>query len=806
MNEKKKIFDFSGTVARRIFGSDDFKVYAINVDNVKYPAIKRTKYGNVTIMGELPDLQQDGSYNIKAEECESKYGIGYKVFNISRDVPSTSEDMYNFLKEILTETQAKTLYEVYPDIVQRVKNNNLADIDFNKLKGIKQYTFDNIKKKIIENYCLADLVTTFKGYISLSVIRKLYDKYTSIDVLKQKLKQDPYKCLCGISGIGFKKADSILLEIEKVSKENVAKGEASIIEFDKSLKTSQERCMACVRYVLEENQNEGHTKMNLADLRSECMKLAPACVDYFTTVIKDELFYYNKDKMEASLRKTYETEFYIATRVLCAVVDNIHNVWDYDVNKYRKVGEFELSEEQMQILRVVCDNNIAILNGFAGSGKTASMRGLITMLNDNVRTYRLFSPTGRAAKVLAENTGNSASTIHRGLGYMPPNLWQYNEDNKLQCDIVIVDEFSMVDIWLFQKLLEAIDFKKTKLLLIGDNAQLPSVSCGNLLHDFMIAHIIPTVTLSKIFRYSSGGLMRVATDTRCSKPYLTSDMKSKATTFGEAKDYMFIDLASEVIPNNVVALYKKLLQSGYTINDIQVLSAKNVGDCGSVQLNGMLQKVANPNYGSQVNMQYGDTTYYQGDLILQCENNYKAEIDMNHWSKAEIEEYKATDESPTAFVANGETGIIEDIFNSYMVVNFNGVHIRYKKNDLASVKLGYAISIFKAQGGGFKVVILCTPQSHTFMLNNNLLYTGLTRTKERCYHLGTLHSVNQSIMKKANLLRHTFMQNMLLDNDIRDKCKEAEKRNNQECIQVENIGTNSSPIKYIDYYPEELPF
>ena len=250
--------------------------------------------------------------------------------------------------------------------------------------------------------------------------------------------------------------------------------------------------------------------------------------------------------------------------------------------------------------------------------------------------------------------------------------------------------------------------------------------------------------------------MRVATDTRCCKEYLTKDMKSKATTFGDNQDYMFIDLTSESIPKNVVALYKKLLDNGSSIEDIQVLTAKNVGDCGSVVLNNMIQRVANPNYGSEVNMKVGETTYYKGDLILQTVNNYSAEMitdDKDDWG---IEE-----EPKTAFVANGETGIIKEIYNTYVIVDFNGINVKYYRNDMNMVKLGYCISIHKSQGGGFKRVILCTPQSHIFMLNSNLLYVGLTRMKEKLYHLGSLQSVNQAVKKKANLTRHTFMQKLL---------------------------------------------
>lgn len=749
MSEQKQ-YKFKGVIVRCNYNTPDYKIYAVDVDKKVYPDIKHNKYGNVGILGELSDLTLGVEYEITAEEQVNKYGTSYKVINIKRDMPTTIEGTYIFLSEILTDNQARVLVENYPDIIQKVKDNNLDDIDLSKLKGIGEKTFQNIKDKIITNFALMDLVIEFKNVLSMSIIKKIYDRYSSIDKLKEKLKTEPYTTLTRISGIGFKIADSIILQLQK----------ENIIDFGYDVKTSPDRCLSCILYLLEENENEGHTKMNLADLRQQCLKIVPSCANHFVDVIKDENIYYNKDKMEVSLRKTYETEEYIANTVL-SNLNNAYNVWDFDVQKYKKVGEFELSDEQVQILDVVCKNNIAILNGFAGAGKTASTQGIINMLKDNNKSFMLMSPTGRAAKVLHENTNEPASTIHRGLGYMPPNSWVYNEEHKLHCDVLIVDEFSMVDIWLFKKLLVAIDFRYTKLLMIGDNAQLPSVSCGNLLHDFMEANIIPTVTLNKIFRYSSGGLMRVATDTRCCKSYLSDSMKNKATSFGDNQDYVFIDLASELIPKNAVALYKKLLDNGSSIEDIQVLTAKNVGDCGSVQLNSMIQRVANPNYGSEVNMKIGDTTYYEGDLILQTVNNYKAELDMRHLSDEELMGFGFDDEAPTAFVANGETGIIKEIYTTYIIADFNGIYVKYYRNDMNMVKLGYAISVFKAQGGGFKKVIFCTPQSHAFMLNSNLLYVGLTRMKEKLYHLGTLQTVNQAVKKKANLTRHTFMYGLL---------------------------------------------
>lgn len=753
MTEKEKEYKFSCKVQKCTYNTSDFRIYATDVDGVKYPEIKKNKYGNVTILGEVQELTLGVDYEVTAIEQESRYGISYKVLNIKRNVPTTEKDMFLFLSEILTENQAKTLYNAYPDIVQRVKENRLDDIDFSKLKGIKEYTFNVIKNKIVENFCLSDLVIEFQGYLTLSVIKKIYNKYPSIEVLKEKLKKDPYKCLCGLAGIGFKTADSILLDIEKVSKKNIANGKPPIVDFETDLASSSQRCLSCLLYLLSENEGNGHTKMNLAELRKSCMNMVPACSHHFSEAVKSSSIYYNKENMEVSLSKTYEIEYDIAKTILNALYNNC-NVWDFDVEKYRIVNGSSLSDEQIQAVSNVCKYSISILNGSGGTGKSFSTQAVINMLKEHRKTFRLFSPTGKAAKVLSDYTKEKASTIHRGLMYNPAIGWMCNEENKLTCDIVIIDEFSMVDIHLFKHFIDAVDFAKTKLLLIGDNAQLPSVSCGNLLHDFMQTKLIPTTTLTKVFRYGEGGLMKVATDVRCCKPYLNSSMKSKMTSFGSNKDYSFVDLPSEAIPANTVALYKKLLAMGNSIEDIQVLTAKNVGDCGANKLNNMIQKVANPNYGSNNCMKVGDVTYYEGDLVIQKVNNYKAELVFKNNDDF--------DESETAFVANGESGIVKEIYKSYMIIDFDGICVRYYRGDMLNVGLGYSITIHKSQGSSIENVILCTPQSHTFMLNSNLIYVGLTRMKKRCFHLGTLSSVNMAIKKKANLSRETFMQQLLL--------------------------------------------
>lgn len=783
MSDEKQ-YEFTGRVVRCVWNSDNFKVFALDVDKHLYPEPKRTKYGNVSISGELPDLSEGAEYQVVGIEQLTKNGYGYKVLNIKRNEPTSINEMYLFLSEILTVNQAKVLWENYPDIVQRVKDNRLDDIDFSKLKGITENNFEKIKQKIIENFCLSDLIIEFQGYFSLSIIKRIYAKYTSIDVLRKKLKQDPYKCLCGLARVGFKTADKILLDMEKLSKKNIENDKPPIVDFDYDLKTSPQRCLACVLYLLEENETEGHTKMNLADLRTECMKVVPACAEHFAEVIKDNKnIYYDKSTMDCALQKTYDVEKSIAQTII-NTLDNCKELWTFDILKYRSVDDIELSDEQLQALHNLCNNSISILNGAAGVGKTASTNAIVRMLKDNHKSFKLLSPTGKASKILSEYTHEKASTIHRGLNYRPKGFYfyqnapaqkdmlydyfthfYYNKYNKLKYDVIIIDEFSMVDIFLFQSLIEAIDFTQTKLLLIGDNAQLCSVGCGNLLHDFMESKLIPTTTLTKVFRYGEGGLMKVATDVRFCKTYLDKSMKEKATVFGKNKDYMFVDIPSDTIPQNVVALYKKLLNQGNKMEDIQVLTAKNVGECGTVALNNMIQKVANPNYGKTTFMKFGDTTYYVGDFIIQKVNNYKAIIDNSYISKSTDNEDEWYEDiaAKTAFVANGETGVVKaiDMNKNEMTIDFDGIYVRYTKADLSMIGLAYSISVHKSQGSSINNVIVCTPQSHIFMCNSNLLYVALTRMRNKCYHLGSYKTVNQAVIKKANTERKTMMQHLL---------------------------------------------
>ena len=535
------------------------------------------------------------------------------------------------------------------NILKIIGSAKTDNIDLSNVKGVKEATFRKIKSKIIENFKLAELVDEYAGVFSFSVIKKLYDKYTSIEKIKKDLQEQPYMCLCKLGGIGFKTADTLLL---KCDREN-------IINFDTELISSPQRMLSCALYILDENENSGNTYMDLTTFKNQCIKLTPECKSEFTKVIIncDKITIDGKTK-RISKTKTYNIEKYISDNLKSGLENPI--IWEYDIEKYRNVNGSDLTDEQMMTMSLVCKNTITILQGYGGTGKSFSTLALINMLKDNHKSYLLLAPTGRASKVLKEYTGCSTSTIHRGLGFNPAqNKWGFDEENKLYCDIVIVDESSMIDVFLFKHLIEAIDFSRTKLLLIGDNAQLPSVSCGNLFHDLLNSNVFPTVWLRQVFRYGVGGLSTVATDIRNGDT--TFKNSNNIVSIGEDKGFIYIPKSATEINGYIVKMYKQLVDNGVSIKDIMVLVSQNKGTYGTQELNNLIQNEINTNVSSKDIIKHGSTEFRVGDIIIQCVNDYNSYIYDGYGYNTEA----------TTSIYNGDTGVIEKVETNGMVVRFD---------------------------------------------------------------------------------------------------------------------------------------
>lgn len=747
INTKNNIVDFKCTPCKTAFNSDEYKIYFCMVDSFKYPDIHISKYGTATIKGNIQELNNGVEYEVKAKETVDKYGVSYEVINIRRERPVTLTDSKKFLCEILTAKQANTLLEVYPDIVDRIINNKLEDVNLNKTKGIKERTFRVIKKKVIENFKLIDLVEEFGGIFTLSIIKKLYDEYPSVEKIREVIKEKPYECLCNLNGISFKTADDLLLRLEKEGLEHKKDNKPYVAFFDFDLKTSYQRAKACVDFILKENEKSGNTYIDLKDLKQQFETIVPEAKIQFSIVLEEENdVILDKELLAVCREQCYNIEKYIAHKIKQGL--SINNHWKCDCSMFKKVNGFDLTPEQCKTSEYMCLYNIVMLVGYGGSGKSSSTQAFVDLLKYYNKTFLLLAPTGRAAKVLSGFTGEKAMTIHRGLGYRPPQNWGYNEEYPLPYDVVIVDEASMVDIFLMRRLLEAIDFTKTKLLLIGDDAQIPSVGAGNVLFDLLSYNKIPTITLSKIFRYGEGGLSTVATDVRTGTKYL-DQRENGMQVFGEDNSYIFMPIVENKIVDYTVNLYEKLLSQGYSPDDIAVLSCYNVGEYGTVELNKRLQQAINSNPESKI--MFGDSEFRLNDIIMNFTNDYRAIL----CDKDNFQEEKTT------FIANGDSGKVIEITRDSMICDYDGTFISYLKEFPKNIKLGYAISTHKSQGGQFKIVIFLTPKAHSYMLNSNLLYVGISRAKEKCFHLGSIKAVNDSLKKKINFNRKTMLKTFL---------------------------------------------
>lgn len=744
MIETNNQIDFKVKIIKERFATDTFKIYVVDI--VEGEGIKTNKNNEYIINGNVHTLYPNVEYNIRAiEENHKTFGSQYKIVNVRRNKPIDLESSRAFLKEIITEKQADTLLSVYPDIIDKVIRGNTNDIDLSKTKGIKEKTFENIKNKILENFVLIELIDRFGGAISFSNVKKLYDNYTSVKRVEQELKRDPYKCLCKLSRVAFKTADKILLELQEKSKKD-----DKIFNFGFNLIDSKQRMRASINNVLKENEMSGNTVMSLKELGKICGKITPECMSHFLSIIGDleEEYFVDKKRDIIAFEDTYKTEEYIAYTLLEMLLES--KDWNIQTETYRMDGEINLTDEQLNTLNNLVRYNVSILTAPAGAGKSQSVKMAVNMLDDLGKSYIMMTPTGKSSEVLAEYSGKDVGTIHRKLGFNPsvtPN-WGFNENNKLDVDVAIVDEFGMVDIFLMKHLLEAIDRKRTKILFVFDAYQLASVSCGNIAYDLLKSGVIPVNRLTKIFRYGEGGLMNIATKTRNSEKFLPNDFQG-VKSFGTKKDYIFVQREDVKIPQQLIQVYEKLLLDGYSVEDIMVLVSQNKGTYGTKNLNKVIQMIIQKDKNNNF-IKRGDTSFYVGDKVIQITNNYKA----------------ITTEGKEEQIYNGNTGIVIAARNDMLVVKFKNKKLVYSKDELFQLELGYVITIHKSQGDNAKQVIMITPKAHTFMLNSNLLYVGMTRAKERVWHIGDILTVNRAMKKKENLQRNTYLDRFLKENKI----------------------------------------
>lgn len=688
-----------------------------NVDIL--PFDKGTKIG--TLVGKMQRLTLGVPYTCTANiVMNKKYKQWqYDAVSLQIDKPNTLDEKERFLKCILTENQAKSLISVYPDIIERVVNDE--EIDLSIIKGIGDKSFKKIREKILDNYVLSDVITMLKPYgVTINAIKKLMQTEKSVVLLKQKLKTNPY-ILTEIKGFGFKKVDSISLRINP------------------NLRNSKQRLKAFINFFLTEvGNNEGHSRVDIDKLTEAIKENVSECIMLYNKLLEDELvspsFLYIENN-NVSLYKYYKREKDIYTILL-----NLNKAdCGYKLNKsiinkayddFKKERGYDLVIEQKEILNKLNDNNVVLLTGRAGSGKSSAIDVVVKAYAN--KKISMCALSAKAVRRMVETTGiGDCKTIHRLLGYNGVGF-ENNKDNPLEADLIIIDEASMINSSLFLSLLEAIPIG-AKVLIVFDDGQLPPIGVGNIASD-LLALSFSHVALNKVHRQAKdSGILSDANSIRDGINPI--DKPTSMMVRGKLKDmYYIFDSNKENIFDTTIKYFMKSLNS-VSIEDISIIvprkdNATNCTNTFNLRIQDLLLK-NEYNY-----IQRGEKVFKLGAKLIQKVNNY----DKN--------------------VVNGEVGFLTEINkDKSFVVNFDGKEVEYELKDMDDLELAYALTVHSMQGSQCNTILFVCDTSSYILLSKELIYTALTRASKRCLTIAEPKAFNVGIKIKAGK-RNTWLKTL----------------------------------------------
>lgn len=628
-------------------------------------------------------------------------------------------------------------------IVQQFGSETIRILDENPDALLAVPTINAKKLELIKDSwkewrAIYEIVATMRLYgIGDAAGVKIFNEFKekSIDIIKN----DPYK-LTDIPGIGFTTADKIARQI-------------GISPIDPT------RIEKCLLYILEQVAEKGNTacpKEELIHNAYEVLQIDHDLIrEQVELLITNDVLIGKKvkvTKLKSAYGKEYEviiqdgvahkkmhnTEIKIATelkRILeCKIEEDMEKNKE-KINAFLEANPYKLDNSQLKAAKKILNNKVSILTGGPGTGKTHTISSLLKYFDSteksvvvasdfdygqNTYTSVLSAPTGRAAKRMQEATGKESSTIHRLLGFKE-GKFIYNEQNKLSGDIFILDESSMIDIWLMASFLKALP-NKARIIIIGDTDQLPSVGAGNVLKDMIQSQMIPVSRLEEVHRQALNSNIIVAAYDIISKKV------PKLHSIDSDSDFVFVETeGDENIQNQIVSIIANLISKGVKSEEIQILSPRKDTELGTLSLNNLLRPILNNNY-----LQNPDATtkFVVGDRVMQFKNNKELDI------------------------YNGDTGQVtmaeED--SSLITVNFDGREIEFQGSDLKNLNLSYANTIHKSQGSDYPYVIIPMSKAHTFMWDVNLLYTAVTRGKKRVILVGEKKTLVFSV---ANFKQNT---------------------------------------------------
>ena len=710
------------TPIRMIFNNPESN-YSIISCRTKDESIETNpKYGTISLKGTgIADLKMGQSIDCIIEPCvDDKYKYSYKFIGFAGFVAKdgkfnlTEKAELQTLRSLMTNGQAESCHAAYPHFVSMVLNGEADKLDYKKIRGVGKVLLPRYIEKIKTiNKRIEFMGETYAWGIEHDEdINKIAATYKNVYGFSKDINSNPYAVMINLLEWSFDRADRAITK--------------------KTVKwlDSYERCEAATIYALKHNELDGNTRMQAKMLFDIVKRKAPQCVHHFLNVVtKAEQVHYDAPSQNTALQATYSAEQHIAD-VIKKKIANPH-YYPMDWHKFTSVDGLKLTDEQAQILEMACKQDVMMLTGSAGTGKSATTKAIIEMLEANDYTYTLLSPTGIAAKRLREATGREASTIHMFLA-CDDNLGDY----------VLIDEMGMVSVHLLSMLFDKVA-DTTKIIFIADPSQLASIACGNIVEDMLDSGIVPVCNLTKVFRYNTSGIITIATDVRNGVNEHLTD------TF---TDYKFIETDTLVI-KQIEQEYARLLADGYSKDDVLILSPFNKGDVGSLAINAAIQAKFNPNELSKVGHTVNDTPIYfkVGDKVINKKNEYAMPLV----------------DDDTAFVANGDIGtvmeIVPDEKEPYMIVRYDCGDCIVDKAHIKNTLLAYAISIHSCQGSQAKAVIVVIDRSHVKMLSRNLCYTAVSRAQERLILIGDEAAIQEGLKVQEEKERDTELCEMLLD-------------------------------------------
>ena len=476
--------------------------------------------------------------------------------------------------------------------------------------------------------------------------------------------------------------------------------------------------------------------MSTAELAHIIFDKYNACYDKLVDVVKrSSKIHYDDVSKSVARESTYQSERAIA-QILLEKIKKPSKLY-IELDKYREIDGITLTDEQLSAVDMVANNSVCMLNGYSGSGKSTSTKAIIRMLEDCNKTYTLLAPTGIASRVLSKATGRKAQTIHMFLA-----------TNEEAGDYVLIDETSIVSVDLIATMLQSPQLNKdTNLIFVCDNAQLLSISCGNFVQDVIDSGLMPRVSLSKIFRYKTSGIITEVTDVR------NGEHDNLTNNYA---DYSFVQIADEPM-QQISATYDKFLSMGYTKDDILLLCPYNKSKIGSTAINAYMQDKYNPHEETGFRAQKNGIRMY--DRVINKKNNYH--VIACSWSEDE-QEYV---DGGQMFVANGDIGEVVQYQNNdneqYLIIRFGERYARFEPSDILNLQLAYCISCHSSQGCQAKAVICIFDRMHQALVTRNLLYVAMSRAQEQLCVIGDYDTIICGISKQENLERKTFLKNML---------------------------------------------